>query len=253
MSSLPIPLGQPRLFFSKLTYMSPILQVLTLLTGVLFAVSLSAGIYGFLWGSRLGEEALAGVRQPDSSTSAVLREGKAEGSPSSSPVPFVAEADVIRRVKEKTTGPVAATPIPAPSGKPSSSPSPSPLASVGQGFPYATQSQGVYLEVLSLQVQGDALNLEVSLRNEGATSIRFLYSFLTIRDNRGQSLGSSVEGLPSELPAVSETFNGQIRIPRSNATDQIESIDLELADYPDQQIKLSIEDIPVPVKAETQN
>jgi len=229
----------------KLTYMSPILQVLTLLTGVLCAVSLSAGIYGFMWGSRLGTEALAGVRQPDSSSSAVWREGKAkEGSPAVSPVPFVAEADIVRRVKEKTTG------LPTPTATPSSqtasnkaAPKPSPDP-VDDRFSYSTQSQGVYLEVKSLQVQGDTLNLAVSLRNEGATPIRFLYSFLTVTDNRGQSLGSSVEGLPSELPAVSESFDGRIEIPEINVK-ELESIDLELADYPDQQITLRIEDIPV--------
>jgi len=235
--------------------MSPILQVLTLLTGVLFAVSMSAGIYGFLWGSRLGEEALAGVRQPDSSTSTVWGEGKTGEvtpngeSPSSSPVPFVKEAEVIQRVKQKTSGTVAAKPSPSPN--PSGQPSPSPSASpdVAEGFPFSSQSQGVYLEVLSLQVQGDALSLQVSLRNEGANSIRFLYGFLTVTDNRGRSLGSSVEGLPSELPAVSETFKGQIRIPRLNPAEPLESIDVELADYPDQEIKLKIEDIPVPAQA----
>jgi hypothetical protein len=225
----------------KLTYMSPILQVLTLLTGVLFAVSLSAGIYGFLWGSRLGTEALAGVRQPDSSSSAVWREGKkVEGSPAGSPVPFVKEADIVRRVKEKTTGQVASPQTQA--AKTSTKPSPS--ASVKDGFPLSTQAEGVYLEVLSLQAEKDSLNLEVSLRNEGTAAIRFLYSFLTVTDDRGQALSSSVEGLPSELPAVSETFNGQIRILRVNLK-ELESIDLELADYPDQQIKLKIEDIPV--------
>jgi hypothetical protein len=245
MSSLPKPLGQPRFRSSKLTYMSPILQVLTLLTGVLCAVSLSAGIYGFLWGSRLGTEALAGVRQPDSSTSAVWREGKKVEGASGSPVPFVKEADIVRRVKEKMNGPAASpqTQAESPSAKPKPSPTPS-TASTMEGFPLSTQGQGVYLEVLSLKVEGDTLNLDVSLRNEGAASIRFLYSFLAVTDNRGQALSSSVEGLPSELPAVSETFNGQIRIPRINVK-ELESIDLELADYPDQQIKLKIEDIPV--------
>ncbi|MFZ9737838.1 MAG: hypothetical protein ACO3EZ_07510 [Prochlorotrichaceae cyanobacterium] len=221
--------------------MSPILQVLTFLTGILFAVSLSAGIYGFLWGARLGEEALVGVRQPDSSSSTIWRENTTKpGDPTASPVPFVAEADVIKRVKEKTSAPLAATPTPAPNASPQATPVP-PSA---DGFPYSTQNQGVYLEVLSLQVQDDTVSLEVALRNEGTQSVRFLYSFLTVTDNRGQSLGSSIEGLPSELPAVSDTFNGQIRIPRVNVA-ELDSINLELTDYPDQQIKLKLEEIPV--------
>ncbi|MGA1131253.1 MAG: hypothetical protein ACO31I_03140 [Prochlorotrichaceae cyanobacterium] len=220
--------------------MSPILQVLTLLTGILFAVSLSAGLYGFLWGARLGEEALVGVRQPDSSTSTVWRESKTQqGAPAASPVPFVAEADVIKRVKEKISAPLAA-PTPAPNASPQATPAPS-----ADGFPYSTQNQGVYLEVLSLQVKDDTVSLEVALRNEGTQSVRFLYSFLTVTDNRGQSLSSSIEGLPSELPAMSETFQGQIRIPRVNLA-ELDSINLELTDYPDQQIKLKLEKIPVP-------
>ena len=160
-------------------------------------------------------------------------------------MPFVAEADIVRRVKEKTTGlpPTPAATASSPTAPNQAAPKPSPDP-VDDRFPYATQNQGVYLEVTSLQVQGETLNLAVSLRNEGTTPIRFLYGFLTVTDNRGQSLGSRVESLPSELPAVSESFNGRIEIPEINVK-ELESIDLELADYPDQQITLRIEDIPV--------
>jgi hypothetical protein len=250
--------------------MSAILQVLTLLTGILFCLSLSAGIYGFNWGARLGQEALVGIKQPDSSGSSVFRgEGKPSSSPAPdpntiSPPPFLLETDIIKRVKDQMGTPQATPSVSNPNGKgnpsnnpsnnPNGSPSPSPSSSpkgtvaFAPGFPYSTQSEGVALDVLGVEADGgQSLTLKVSIKNEGTQTVRFLYSFLTVTDNQGQALGSSVEGLPSELPALSGSFTGEIQIPRVNR-EGLKTINVSLADYPDQTVKLNIEGIPVPPK-----
>ena len=235
--------------------MSPILQVLTFLTGILFALSLSAGIYGFIWGARLGEDALTGVTQPPSSASPVK---KASAESSETPGEtlgqgFLSETEILKRVKEKTSGPSKdsdpkkADPNPKEVEKTDGEKA-TPVApvstSLAPGFPKTTQSQGVSLEVHRVQVDGEVVNLKVFLRNESTNTVRFLYSFLSITDNRGRSLSSSVQGLPGELPSMSENFEGEIRIPKT-LLKGVSSITLTLADYPDQLVKLKLEDIPI--------
>ena len=231
--------------------MSPILQVLTFLTGILFALSLSAGIYGFIWGSRLGEDALAGVTQPPSSTSPVKKASDQSSAASGETLGqgFLSETEILERVKEKTSGQ-------SKDSEPKTVDSPSPTeaektdsvgvvsTSLAPGFPKTTQSQGVSLEVHRVQVDEEVVNLQVFLRNESTNTVRFFYSFLTVTDNRGRSLSSSVQGLPAELPSMSENVEGEIRISKILLED-VSSITLSLADYPDQFVKLKLEDIPI--------
>lgn len=220
--------------------MTPFLQLLTLLTGILCTISLSAGIYGFIWGSRLGEEALAGVSQPTSGhlnptvagvpTPKSSTEGLAPG--------FLSETEILDRVKAKTNNP----------GTPKTKVDPPPAsASTGRAannFPISTQAQGVTLELQSSQVKEDNLVFQVLIRNDGNQPVRFLYSFLKVTDNRGRSLSANAQGLPGELPALSGNFQGELRIPTA-LLEGVTSLKLSLADYPDQNVTLALDDIPV--------
>ncbi len=111
-------------------------------------------------------------------------------------------------------------------------------------LPLQVTDQGVKLEVNEATNEGTTLSLKVNLQNEGATPVKFLYSFLEVKDNQGRSLSAITEGLPEELPANSENFVGQVKIPSALVNDS-QSLSLNLTDYPDQKLKLNIAQIPV--------
>jgi hypothetical protein len=111
-------------------------------------------------------------------------------------------------------------------------------------FPMGTENQGVALQIQSVQQQGDSLVISVTLKNMNSDPVKFLYTFLEIKDEEGRSLSANTEGLPSELPPDSEPYSGTIRVPLV-AADKVEKLSLALADYPDQQIQLEVKNIPV--------
>ncbi len=100
------------------------------------------------------------------------------------------------------------------------------------------------MEVKSAQPQGDALVLSVSLKNQNQEPVKFLYSFLEIKDDQGQVLSSTTEGLPAELPGDESAYAGTVRIPIT-AVNRTKTLSLALSDYPDQQVQLKLSNIPV--------
>jgi hypothetical protein len=82
------------------------------------------------------------------------------------------------------------------------------------------------------------------MQNKGNESIRFLYSFLDISDDKGRTLSAITEGLPAELPAKGSVFKGTISIPTA-LLDDVKQISLSLTDYPAQKLKLQLSDIPI--------
>lgn len=100
------------------------------------------------------------------------------------------------------------------------------------------------LEVRSASQQGGSLLLNVSMKNEGSSAVRFLYSFLNITDDQGRALSAITEGLPGELPANGEEFSGTVSIPTA-LLENSQKISLTLTDYPDQKLQLKMSDIPV--------
>jgi|GEM_PF-3728795 len=106
-----------------------------------------------------------------------------------------------------------------------------------------SQDKGVTLEVVSVREEGDLLVLDVNLRNQGSQTVKFLYSFLELSDNSGQTLVPSVEGLPEDLPPDGRTFSGKLEIPRGMFV-QSRSVSLKLAE-PDGKINLEIPEIPI--------
>ncbi len=115
---------------------------------------------------------------------------------------------------------------------------------VKQTLPLATTDQDVTLKLLEIKQADDEQVLLVNLTNDGTEAVRFLYSFLEVKDDEGQDIGVIVEGLPEMLPANRRAFEGVIRIPM-NLVAEKKTITLKLTDYPQQKRQLTIKDIPL--------
>ncbi len=113
-----------------------------------------------------------------------------------------------------------------------------------QLFPMADHDQGVTLEVSHAKFQGSSLVLNLNLRNESEQEVSFLYSFFDIRDDQGKSLSAIVDGLPGTIPANSKNFQGILKIP-TVLLDDSKTISLTLTDYPEQDLELKLQKIPI--------
>ena len=111
-------------------------------------------------------------------------------------------------------------------------------------FPMQDSSQGITLELSNARYQGSSLLLSLNLKNESQQSVRFLYSFLNVRDDRGKPLSAITEGLPGEIPANGKKFQGTLRIP-AILLDDTKTISLTLTNYPEQNLELDLKQIPV--------
>lgn len=112
------------------------------------------------------------------------------------------------------------------------------------GFPITAQNEGVSLSVQSARYSGGALLLKVKMQNQGKDSVRFLYSFLDVTDDKGRTLSASTDGLPAELPTNGPIYTGTVSIP-TPLLDDVKRISLSLTDYPAQKLRLEVSDIPV--------
>lgn len=208
-----------------------------------------AGFVSAAAGFALGRQALKGVRQPEARPTKKPLGHRPGINDSETPI-LLKEADILAAVlkrtqqgrapadsftKPPTTEPAAADPSPTPSPSPK-------IASAT--FPLVSQDKEVKLEVLGARRQGGSLLLDVSLQNESAQPMRFLYSFLDVSDNNGRPLSAIAEGLPGELPPRSDAFKGTVRIP-SALLEDAQSVSLMLTNYPNQDLQLKITDIPL--------
>ena len=227
-----------------------------ILTLVLLTLMAGAGIFSGVWGFALGREALKGVSQPDARPTTNKTNTQQETPSEPKPLVMLKEADIIKSVKatiqrkekegdeeqkeeQKQASSDDRTKLISTQKPEEQTPTPS-----ASGFPIISQDRGVTLEVRSARQQGGSLLLDVSLKNEGAQSVQFLYSFLDVTDNRGRALSASTEGLPTELPPNSQPVVGTISIPTA-LLDGAEQISLTLTDYPTQQLRLQTSNIPV--------
>lgn len=220
------------------------------LTLILLTLMAGASVASGVWGFALGHEALKGVSQPDARPTAKTTGGK-EMLLDSKPLVMLKEADIIKSVratiqrKEKEGEAEQKEEKSDERAKTLSPEQPQQQTATAQpGFPAISQDKGVTLEVRSARQQGGSLVLDVSLKNEGTSAVRFLYSFLDVTDNRGRALSASTEGLPTELPPNSQPVAGTVSIPTA-VLDGAEQISLTLTDYPDQQLRLQTSGIPV--------
>ncbi|MCU0551942.1 MAG: hypothetical protein MUC48_21610 [Leptolyngbya sp. Prado105] len=214
------------------------------LTFTLLALMLGAGVFTATWGYAIGREALKGITQPDSRPT---NKGTAKNSSGREELVIFKEEDIIKSVKEKMNS-TGRTGSPTPNASPS--PNASPKADKPDGavttakLPIITRSNDVAMEVTGIRKQGDSMLLDVAMKNEGAQTVKFLYSFLNVTDDKGRLIVAETTGLPSELPAKSDRFSGTISIPTS-MLDDAQTLSIQLSDYPDQKLQLKMADIPI--------
>ena len=191
---------------------------------------------GFL-GFTLGHEALKSVSQPHINPIKKLTGSQ----PSDEPKGFtiVKEREILVKVYDRIHGQKTE----AAEDKPQKTSS-EPDEQKASAFPLKTEDGGVVLEVLKANKDQDSLLLDISLKNNGSAPVRFLYSFLEVKNDRDQPLGAITDGLPGEIPASGKEFLGTVSIPLS-LLDDAQEISLELTDYPDQKLQLEIPKVPV--------
>ncbi len=226
--------------------MSPKFAVL--LTLSLLALMVGAGVLSGFVGFALGREALKGVTQPDVPPTSKFIQRMAKNPNPHQETVFLRESDILASVKARTEGTTKDTSRPKPAANPATpNPNASPDVTNNTGgnaqFPITSQVSGVTMAVRSLRQEGDALIMDVSLKNGSSQSVRFLYSFLTVMDDRGRTLNATASGLPGEIPPQSEEFQGTVKVP-AIALDGANTLSLSLTDYPEQRIQLQVSGIP---------
>ena len=220
-----------------------------LLTLILLTLMLGAGSASGFLGFTLGSMALKGVTTPDGRPVTKLNSNKANN-PQEESVAFLKEEDILETVKsrindkKKGNKPDKSEEEEIKVTKPQPKETPVVEETSQPGFPVTAESEGVTMSVKSIRYSGGDLLLKVNMQNKGGESVRFLYSFLDITDDKGRTLSAITEGLPAELPAKGAEFKGTISIPTA-LLDDVKQISLSLTDYPAQKLKLKLSDIPV--------
>lgn len=210
------------------------------LTLVFLATMLGAGTASAWLGYTLGSAALKGVSQPDINPAKKLTSNNEDGKQQQEPI-VVSEKQILTKVYNF---------INAKDGKGQTrseglnSAESTGSSSQKDWIALKDRDEGVTLQVVKASQQEGSLLLEINLKNDSARPVRFLYSFLDVRDERNQALSAVTDGLPEELPANGENFSGTVRIAMSSLEDT-NKISLILTDYPDQKLELEITDIPV--------
>lgn len=223
------------------------------LTLILLILMLGAGYLSAIWGFAVGHEAVKGVTQPDAAPKSKIKIRKSS-SQQQGAVGMLKEEDILNIVKARIEGKgkKARPEKPQPQNKQSSEKTSTQTAQAAKlaadvlqpGFPITNRSQGVTLEVLSAKYSGGALLLKVNFKNEGDRTVRFLYSFLDITDDKGRTLSANTEGLPGELPPNGKPFSGTVSISTA-LLDDVKKLSMSLTDYPEQRLRLQTLNIPV--------
>ncbi|MFM7363191.1 MAG: hypothetical protein ACKO11_01545 [Cuspidothrix sp.] len=222
-----------------------------LLTVILLTLMLGAGSASGFLGFTLGSMALKGVTTPDGRPVTKFKSNKGNN-PEQESTTFLKEEDILKAVKarirdknqDNNAGKLEEEEdikVNQPQPKETSSGT---EEATQPGFPMVAESEGVIMSVKSVRYSGGDLLLRVNMQNKSGDSVRFLYSFLDITDDKGRTLSAVTEGLPAELPGKSGEFKGTISVPTA-LLDDVKQISLSLTDYPTQKLKLQLSDIPV--------
>lgn len=221
------------------------------LTVVLLTMMFGAGFTSSVWGYGLGRSALKEITQPDVRPNNLANKNK-NGNRHDG-VLLLKENDILATVKKRMEGKDTPTASASPSSNKSTStpaqkPKPetkaTPAANNKSVFPIVSRDGGVSLEVVEVTRKGNSLVLNVNLKNESQESVRFLYSFLNVTDDKGRALSASVEELPGQLPPSGKTYQGTVTIPTA-LVENSKELTMSLTDYPDQKMQLQMSGIPV--------
>lgn len=213
---------------------------------------IGAGSLSALLGFNMGSQALKGVSQPDANPTKKLtnKDGNAD---SRKELAFVKENDIITKFQKHISDNKGKKPETSSQEQKQEQQNKDTFiksnnerdSNTAAKFPFQNEDGKIKMEVVKASQQEGSLVLDVNLKNDSEKDVRFLYSFLDIRDDRGRVLSAITDGLPDELSAGSGTFTGTVRIPTA-LLDDAKQLSLTLTDYPDQKIQLKISDIPVP-------
>lgn len=207
-----------------------------------------AGVISSACGFAIGREALKGITQPEIRPINNTGNQKKNNLPRRAQSLLLKEDDILADVKAQIEGDGKgnsssqknkALTSEETSEKPASQ-SPETQA----GFPLKSVDRDVLLEVTSVRQQGGFFSLDVRLQNNSDRSVRFLYSFLNVTDDQGRVLSANTEGLPTDLPARSKSFQGTVKI-SSVSLEETSKLALTLTDYPEQRLQLQVSGIPV--------
>ena len=216
------------------------------LTVVLLTMMFGAGFTSSVWGYNLGRSALKEITQPDVRPSNLNNKKKNAARPEG--VIFLKEQDIVTTVKKRMEGKDAEvakeTKKPATTQASNPKPKPTETTNTKSVFPIVSRDGGISLEVVNATREGNSLILNVNLKNEGQQSVRFLYSFLNVTDDKGRALSASVEELPGQLSPNSKVYEGTVTIPTA-LVENSKELSLSLTDYPDQKLQLQMSGIPV--------
>ncbi|MBW4556018.1 MAG: hypothetical protein KME59_08780 [Trichormus sp. ATA11-4-KO1] len=223
------------------------------LTLILLVLMLGAGSVSAFLGFEMGSAALKGVTTPDGRPTTKFPSSKANSSQQMG-VALLKEEEILKIVKARIEGKTKAAKsekleeddeeTKSSRQKPKEKPPEVVEEKLQPGFPVTAENEGVTFAVQSVRYSGGDLLMRVNMQNKGTDSVRFLYSFLDITDDKGRTLSASTEGLPAELPANGPTFSGTVIIPTA-LLDDVNKISLSLTDYPAQKLKLQVLDVPV--------
>lgn len=207
------------------------------LTFILLTLMFGAGIVTGAWGFAIGREALKGITQPDARPTNKVSK-KSGSARATDELVVLQEADIIKTVKARLDGNAKSA------SASTSQPEPEKTAAAPAKFPIISQDKGVTVEVSGVRQRKDSVVFDVSMRNEGTRSVKFLYSFLNITDEQGRVLSADTDGLPTELPPNNQKFAGTVSL-STTLLDKTKKISIQLTDYPDQKLQLRMADIPV--------
>ncbi|MGK7953283.1 MAG: hypothetical protein AB4368_31985 [Xenococcaceae cyanobacterium] len=215
-----------------------------ILTSALFLTMLVAGSGSAYISYKIGEEALKGVTQPDANSEHSLKKDRVLGEHKG--LKLISEKEILIKVYNLTQGQKKSDRTARPKNAEKSQQSfdgKKKLANNRAFIPIKDEAGGVSMEIVEAGQNGNYLLLHVTLINKGSKAVRFLYSFLDVRDDRGIALSAIADGLPGELPPNGEKFSGTLRIP-TVLLDRSQKISLTLTDYPEQNLELKLKDIP---------
>lgn len=217
------------------------------LTLILLASVLGTSSATAWWAFTLGYKALKGVTQPDLSPANFLARSKQLGEKTNGRK-IISEREILVKVYNhiyERGGNIGR--VRSDRSVQAQNSSKALLEQESKGFPLKAADRNVKMEVTNAALESDSLVLNVTLNNQGQSSVNFLYSFLDILDDRGRAIGGITEGLPGQLPANGEKYAGKVKIPKTLLYNS-QTIDLILTDYPEQKLKLKISEIPVSIE-----
>jgi hypothetical protein len=207
-----------------------------LLTSILLILMLGAGLFSGIVGFTLGHAALKGVTQPDirPSNKPVDRQNtKTRGLEVLPEKQLIAEAqDVMGIDNKKEPDKFKADDSPV------------------LVFPIEGKDQGIILNVKSAKPEGNNINIEVTLRNQGSQPIKFNAGVLTITGDKEQPIAANTVGLPQSLAANGKDVAIKVFITKP-ALGATRTVTLRLTDL-ERKLQIEVPDIPVvqtPAKA----